>query len=117
MHIKIPDPVALTQDLIRFNTINPPGNEDEICGFLEKLLLNAGFECKSVDFAPRRRSLIARIVGARGQPNICFTGHVDVVPLGGRSSMRNSFVKAAVRLHYNLMRRAHTSPLSSVLLP
>ena len=45
MSIKIPDPVALTQDLIRFNTINPPGNEDEICGFLEEFLLSAGFEC------------------------------------------------------------------------
>lgn len=85
MNTKIPDPVELTQDLIRFNTINPPGNEDEICGFLEKLLVSVGFECKSVDFAPRRRSLIARIVGARGAPNICLTGHVDVVPLGGRT--------------------------------
>ncbi|NDI27556.1 MAG: M20 family peptidase, partial [Burkholderiaceae bacterium] len=96
MNTKIPDPVELTQDLIRFNTINPPGNEDEICGFLEKLLVSVGFECKSVDFAPRRRSLIARIVGARGAPNICFTGHVDVVPLGGRTWQYEPF---AAKIH------------------
>lgn len=85
MALSIPDPVKLTQELVRFNTINPPGNEDEICAFLERLLASAGFECRKVDFAPRRTSLVARIQGALGKTNICFTGHVDVVPLGGRA--------------------------------
>ena len=38
----------------------------------------------NVDFAPRRRSIVARIPGTKGKANICFTGHVDVVPLGDR---------------------------------
>ena len=79
-----PDPIKLTQDLIRFNTINPPGNEDELCDYLTQLLKSAHFECMNVDFAPRRRSIVARILGTPGKPNICFTGHVDVVPLGDR---------------------------------
>ena len=82
--MNIPDPVKLTQDLLRFNTINPPGNEDELCNYLTELLVSAGFECLNVDFAPRRRSIVARILGKSNQPNICFTGHVDVVPLGDR---------------------------------
>lgn len=82
--MNIPDPIKLTQDLIRFNTINPPGNEDELCDYLTQLLKSAHFECMNVDFAPRRRSIVARIPGAPGKPNICFTGHVDVVPLGDR---------------------------------
>ena len=82
--MNIPDPIKLTQDLIRFNTINPPGNEDELCDYLTQLLKSADFECMNVDFAPRRRSIVARILGAPGKPNICFTGHVDVVPLGDR---------------------------------
>lgn len=77
----IPDPIQLTQDLIRFNTVNPPGNEDQLCDYLTQLLESAGFECMNVDFAPRRRSVVARIVGSSTNPNICFTGHVDVVPL------------------------------------
>jgi succinyl-diaminopimelate desuccinylase len=82
--MNIPDPIKLTQDLIRFNTINPPGNEDELCDYLTQLLESAHFECMNVDFAPRRRSVVARIPGKPGKANICFTGHVDVVPLGDR---------------------------------
>ena len=82
--MNIPDPIKLTQDLICFNTINPPGTEDELCNYLTELLKSAQFECMNVDFAPRRRSVVARIQGTPGKSNICFTGHVDVVPLGDR---------------------------------
>ena len=84
--ISIPDPVSLTQDLIRFNTINPPGNEDQICNYLAQLLESAGFECRKIEFAPHRMSLVAKIGAcSRDKPSICFTGHVDVVPLGART--------------------------------
>lgn len=84
--ISIPDPVSLTQDLIRFNTINPPGNEDQICNYLAQLLESAGFECRKIEFAPHRMSLVAKIGAcSRNKPSICFTGHVDVVPLGART--------------------------------
>ena len=90
--ITIPSPVDLTQELIRFNTINPPGNEDQICDYLANLLESAGYECRKIEFAPRRTSLVAKI-GACSQtkPSICFTGHVDVVPLGARSWSHDPF--------------------------
>jgi succinyl-diaminopimelate desuccinylase len=79
------NPVELTQELIRFNTINPPGNEDLICEYLQTLLESAGYECRKVEFAPRRTSLVAKIGAcSQSKPSICFTGHVDVVPLGAR---------------------------------
>ena len=61
--INISDPIKLSQGLIRFNTINPPGNEDELGNYLTALLESAGFECMDVDFAPRRRSIGGRIAG------------------------------------------------------
>lgn len=77
--------VELTQELIRFNTVNPPGNEDEICEYLQAVLESAGYECRKVEFAPRRTSLVAKIGACSlAKPSICFTGHVDVVPLGAR---------------------------------
>ena len=91
MPLSVPDPIKLTQDLIRFNTINPPGNEDQICAFLEQLLKPFGFECRTIEFAPRRSSLVARIAGSSNQKNICFTGHVDVVPLGSRAWQYDPF--------------------------
>jgi succinyl-diaminopimelate desuccinylase len=79
------NPVALTQELIRFNTINPPGNEDQICDYLQGILESVGYECRKVEFAPRRTSLVAKIGSCTpSKPSICFTGHVDVVPLGAR---------------------------------
>lgn len=76
------DPVALTQALVRADTVNPPGHEDLCTTQLADLLSSAGFACHTVDFAPRRSSLIARIGGRPDRAPLCFTGHVDVVPLG-----------------------------------
>ncbi|MBU3609553.1 M20 family metallopeptidase [Polynucleobacter wuianus] len=87
-----PDPIALTQELIRFNTVNPPGNEDQICNYLATILESAGFECRKIEFAPRRMSLVAKIGACSSErKSICFTGHVDVVPLGARSWKHEPF--------------------------
>jgi succinyl-diaminopimelate desuccinylase len=86
MTIPFTDPVQLTQELVRFNTINPPGNEDQLCDYLANILESVGFECRKIGFAPRRTSLVAKIGASNQQnPSICFTGHMDVVPLGSRS--------------------------------
>jgi succinyl-diaminopimelate desuccinylase len=74
--------VELTRDLIRFDTINPPGNERDCAQHLARLLEAGGFSVAFHDFAPGRTSLVARLGGASGRPPLCFTGHVDVVPLG-----------------------------------
>ena len=88
----IPDPITLTQELIRFNTVNPPGNEDQVCNYLASILESAGFECRKIEFAPRRMSLVAKIGScSNDNPSICFTGHVDVVPLGARSWKHEPF--------------------------
>jgi succinyl-diaminopimelate desuccinylase len=80
------DPVALTQALVRVDTVNPPGHEDGCVVTLADLLSAAGFACRTHDFAPRRTSLLARIGGAPGAAGgrapLAFTGHLDVVPLG-----------------------------------
>ena len=88
----IPDPVELTQELIRFNTINPPGNEDQVCEYLAKLLESVGYECRKIEFAPHRMSLVAKIGAcSKEKPSISFTGHVDVVPLGARTWRHEPF--------------------------
>jgi succinyl-diaminopimelate desuccinylase len=86
-----PDAVALTQALVRMNTINPPGHEDQCTAHLAGLLEDAGFDCATYEFAPRRASLIARIGDGSGKPPLCFTGHVDVVPLGAATWSRDPF--------------------------
>jgi len=90
-----PDPVALTQALVRVDTINPPGHEDRCVELLADLLSAAGFACQTHAFAPRRTSLVARIgsrlQAAGGIAPLAFTGHVDVVPLGNTAWQHDPF--------------------------
>src|SRR5947199_3949585 len=76
------DPVELSRELIAFNTINPPGNELSCIRHLENILADAGAKTSLQNFAPERANLIARIGGVDSKPPLCFTGHVDTVPLG-----------------------------------
>ena len=74
--------VELAQKLLRFPSVNPPGKEAECIAFLADLLKAGGLHVETHEFAPQRPSIVARASGTRTEPPLCFTGHVDVVPLG-----------------------------------
>ena len=86
-----PDAVALTQKLLSFNTINPPGAEQECAAYLGSLLQAAGFNVDYAAFAPTRTSLVARIGRDMDKPPLGFTGHMDTVPLGAAQWKRDAF--------------------------
>lgn len=71
------DPIALSQALIRQQTVNPchDGAQDVLADALESL----GFRTKRYHFEGVD-NLYARLGGAA--PNFCFAGHTDVVPVG-----------------------------------
>src|SRR3954466_12733643 len=69
----------LLQRLIRFNTVNPPGNEQAAQEFLRELLEGVGFECELLSAVEGRPNLIARLRGPSDGPSLCFLGHVDTV--------------------------------------
>lgn len=75
------DLVALTRKLISFNTINPPGQERECAQYIAEILEEAGFRVSLFEFEDTRASLVARSGNEDVLP-ICFTGHIDTVPLG-----------------------------------
>ncbi|KZB67876.1 hypothetical protein AUQ42_12655 [Thalassospira sp. MCCC 1A02491] len=76
------DAVELTRQLIRFETVNPVNPEKDCVEYVGSLLAENGFDISYHDFAPGRTNLIARIGGSETCPPICFTGHLDTVPLG-----------------------------------
>lgn len=77
------DPVALARDLVRFDTISPPGTEEACAAHLAALLREAGLAVAEHAFAPGRVSLIARLAGTDAAlAPLVFTGHLDTVPLG-----------------------------------
>lgn len=86
-----PDAVALTQALVRLRSINPPGEEEACAALLGGLLQDAGFAVARFEHAPGRPSLVARLDGSAGAPPLCFTGHLDTVPLGATPWSRDAF--------------------------
>ena len=69
----------LLQRLVRFNTVNPPGNERAAQEFLAGYLQKAGFECKLLARDPERPNLVARLRGRSDGPVLGYLGHVDTV--------------------------------------
>jgi len=73
------DATELLQRLIRFDTVNPPGNEQAAQEFLKELLEGAGFAVELLAEVEGRPNLLARLSGASDGPVLCLLGHVDTV--------------------------------------
>jgi acetylornithine deacetylase/succinyl-diaminopimelate desuccinylase-like protein len=71
--------IELLQALVRFDTVNPPGNERPAVEYLERYLSAAGFETEILAEQPDRPNLVATLRGAADGPVLCLLGHVDTV--------------------------------------
>lgn len=71
--------VQLLQELIRFDTVNPPGNERPAIEHLEVYLRDAGFETEILAADAERPNLVATLDGEGDRPVLCLLGHVDTV--------------------------------------
>jgi succinyl-diaminopimelate desuccinylase len=79
--------VKLTQRLIQFDSVNPPGNELAIANFIEKDLKSLGLDVKTVSFAKNRPNVIATLRGTlprkqAAAQSVLITPHIDTVPFG-----------------------------------
>ncbi len=71
--------VELLQRLIRFDTVNPPGNERAAQEYLAGVLREAGFSCELLGRTSERPNLVARLDGDVEGPVLCLLSHVDTV--------------------------------------
>jgi acetylornithine deacetylase/succinyl-diaminopimelate desuccinylase-like protein len=75
------------QRLVRFNTVNPPGNEREAMEYLARYLAHAGFDTELPAAVDERPNLIATLDGGGAGnggggadgPTLVYLGHVDTV--------------------------------------
>jgi len=84
-------PVELLQQLIRFDTTNPPGNEAECIAFVRGLLEEAGCEVELYAKDPARPNLVSRLRGGGNRAPLLLQGHVDVVTTSGQDWSRPPF--------------------------
>jgi acetylornithine deacetylase/succinyl-diaminopimelate desuccinylase-like protein len=84
-------PAALLQQLIRFDTTNPPGNEGPCLNWLKELFEARGVEATLFAGAPDRPNLVMRVGGRGAAPPLLLQGHVDVVTTLGQTWTRPPF--------------------------
>jgi succinyl-diaminopimelate desuccinylase len=93
--MSVHDAVALTKDLLRFDTVNPPGQERDCARMAGSLLQEWGFFVEFFEYEEGRTSVIARAGGSDAKAPLCMTGHLDVVPLGTRQWSKDPFAGEA----------------------
>jgi len=74
--------IKLTQDLLRINSENPPGDERAITRFVSGYLKKMGLKPKIVTFYPNRGNVLAVLPGRSKRRPLLITPHLDTVPAG-----------------------------------
>src|SRR5262249_59100516 len=85
------DPIRLTRSLLQFDTVNPPGRERDCARYVGSMLQECGCSVEFFEHADERTSVVARLGGSDRKAPLCFTGHLDVVPLGSRAWTNDPF--------------------------
>ncbi|MEJ2758857.1 MAG: M20/M25/M40 family metallo-hydrolase [Anaerolineales bacterium] len=71
--------IEILQQLIRFDTTNPPGNEKACVSYIQQMLEDAGIETQIYAKDENRPNLVAKLPGKGDAPPLLMYGHVDVV--------------------------------------
>jgi acetylornithine deacetylase/succinyl-diaminopimelate desuccinylase-like protein len=69
----------LLRELLRIDTVNPPGNETRAAELLRAYLEEAGLECELLARVPERANLVTRIPGRGEGPSLLLLSHTDTV--------------------------------------
>ena len=90
---ELPSAVELAQQLIRFDTSNPPGHERECALWIKALLDEHGIDNQILHppGLPERCNVVARIPGRGDAPPLLLQGHTDVVSVHGQRWDRDAF--------------------------
>ena len=69
----------LLRELLRLDTVNPPGNETQAAELLRVYLEDAGVASELYARVPERANLVARIPGSADGKRLLLLGHTDTV--------------------------------------
>jgi acetylornithine deacetylase/succinyl-diaminopimelate desuccinylase-like protein len=69
----------LLQELIRLDTVNPPGNETQAADLLRDYLAESGVESELYAKVPERANLVARLPGSGDGASLLLLSHTDTV--------------------------------------
>ena len=105
--MKIINELQLAKELIRFPSITP--TDAGVMGHLEKKLKSLGFKTKVLTFAEKNTKPVKNLYARLGtkSPNLCFAGHLDVVPPGNINDWTIKPFKPAIKKGHLIGRGAN----------
>lgn len=74
--------IKLTQDLLKINSENPPGDERRLVVFVARALKKMGLKPEIYTFSPKRDNVLAVLKGRDSKKPLLLTPHLDTVPAG-----------------------------------
>ena len=97
----------LAKELIRFPSITP--TDAGVMGHLEKKLKSLGFKTKVLTFTEKNTKPVKNLYARLGtkSPNLCFAGHLDVVPPGNINDWTIKPFKPAIKKGHLIGRGAN----------
>ncbi|MFW6075447.1 MAG: M20/M25/M40 family metallo-hydrolase, partial [Chloroflexota bacterium] len=67
------------QELIRLNTVNPPGHETRVAAYLKEIVEREGLDAQILEAVDGRGNFVTRIKGSGNGRPILLMAHSDVV--------------------------------------
>ncbi len=89
--VKEDEVVKIGQDLVRTQSVNPPGNELAAAEYVVEILKKSGVEAELVKHSDSRASALARLKGRGKAPALFYNGHLDTVPVGTEKWIHEPF--------------------------
>ncbi|OGY83707.1 MAG: hypothetical protein A3F54_04970 [Candidatus Kerfeldbacteria bacterium RIFCSPHIGHO2_12_FULL_48_17] len=76
--------ISIVSDLVRENTVNPPGNEHRVKDVVTRLMKELGMEVSYYEKKPGRTNVVGKLMRGSGKKSLGFVSHMDTVPPGER---------------------------------
>jgi succinyl-diaminopimelate desuccinylase len=89
--VKEAEVAGICRDLVRLQSVNPPGNELAAAESVAAALKKSGVEADLVNHGDTRASVLARLRGQGKAPALFYNGHLDTVPVGAEEWRHDPF--------------------------
>jgi succinyl-diaminopimelate desuccinylase len=89
--VKEAEVVGICRDLVRLQSVNPPGNEVAAAEYVATVLRRSGVGVELVKHSDTRASVLARLRGQGRAPALFYNGHLDTVPVGAEKWRNDPF--------------------------
>jgi len=81
-HVPADEIVKIAKQLVRIDSVNPPGNEEEVARLVASFLESEGIHTELQSVEPGRPNVLGILGNVEDKPELLLCAHTDTVPFG-----------------------------------